>query len=163
LRALPALTLLVLAFSAGCGGGAESIAASRLEADGTATLRLVARDDHQARLSVEIADTREERAVGLSGRPELAPDAGMLFVFQARGAGFWMKDTLIPLSVAFIASCGEIVHIVDMEPLSLQLHNSPVDYAFAIETNQGWYQQNRIAVGDTVELPPELLPDGCTS
>jgi uncharacterized membrane protein (UPF0127 family) len=72
--------------------------------------------------------------------------------------GFWMKDTLIPLSAAFIERCGEIVAIVDMEPQSLQIHNTPREYWFGLETNQGWYGRHTIAVGDSVELPSDLKP-----
>jgi uncharacterized membrane protein (UPF0127 family) len=86
----------------------------------------------------------------------------MLFVIEQRGAGFWMKDTTIPLSVAFIAPCGEIVHIAHMEPLTLQLHSTPLEYRFGLEVNRGWFEAHAIAIGDTVKLPEELRVSGCS-
>src|SRR6185312_3234258 len=66
---------------------------------------------------VEVADTESERARGLMGRTELADDSGMVFVFpQDTTSSFWMKDTLIPLSIAFYDDGGRIVRILDMEP-----------------------------------------------
>ena len=107
-------------------------------------------------LSIEIADTPEERARGLMERESLPQDAGMLFDFQADvQAAFWMRNTLIPLSIAFIDRDGMIVHIEDMEPLTENLHHSPSFYRYAIEVNQGWYEDNGIAKGDTVEVLTE--------
>jgi uncharacterized membrane protein (UPF0127 family) len=104
-------------------------------------------------LSIEIADTSEERAIGLMNRESLAEDAGMLFDFQADvQTGFWMKNTLVPLSIAFIDKDRVIVHIEDMEPQTENLHFSPSLYRYAIEVNQGWYAENDIEVGDRVEL-----------
>ena len=85
----------------------------------------------------------------------------MLFVIPQRGAGFWMKDTLIPLSVAFLGPCGEIVAIADMEPLSPQLHNPDRPYGFGLEVNQGWFSNHGLGVGDKVVLPDGLKPAGC--
>jgi uncharacterized protein len=104
-------------------------------------------------LSIEIADTPDERATGLMNRPSLPEDAGMLFDFGAdTNSGFWMRNTLIPLSIAFINSDGEILHIEDMQPMTEDLHFSPSLYRYAIEVNQRWYADNGIGVGDTVVL-----------
>ena len=67
-------------------------------------------------MPVEVADTQEEREVGLMNRESLPADAGMIFVFEEDTGGFWMKDTLIPLSIAFAAADGTIVSILDMDP-----------------------------------------------
>jgi uncharacterized protein len=123
-------------------------------------LTIVTREGDIVRLEVEIADTQEERSVGLSGRQSLEEDTGMLFV-GLTGAGFWMKDTFVPLSVAFLARCGEIVDIQDMEPLSLDIHNTDEDYEFGLEVAQGWFAQNGIEVGDIVSIPRDHRPDGC--
>ena len=128
---------------------------------GLPSVTLTNRQGQQAVLQVEIADTPPERERGLSMRESLAANAGMLFVIEERGPGFWMKDTLIPLSVAFIDRCGQIVHIAHMEPLSLQIHGTDRDYRFGLEVNRGWFEQNRIAVGDRVILPPAYRPAGC--
>ena len=106
----------------------------------------------------EVADERDERQTGLMGRTELAPDAGMLFVFgRERNLSFWMRNTLIPLSIAYIAADGRIVDIQDMEPLD----DEPPSYAsaepakYALEVNQGFFAERGVEVGGTVEIPQE--------
>ena len=106
-------------------------------------------------LLIEIADTPEMRQRGLMFRDHLAEDQGMLFDFRGEtGTGFWMKDTSIPLSIAFISAQGLILDIQDMLPFSTDLHQSDQPYAFALEVNQGWFERNDIGVGDSVQLPP---------
>jgi uncharacterized protein len=106
-------------------------------------------------LQLEVADTPEERTTGLMFRESLPPDVGMLFDFQGETqAGFWMKNTLIPLSIAFIDSNGVVVHIEDMQPQTENLHTSPTPYRYAIEANQGWYTQHGIQIGDFVQIRP---------
>ncbi len=109
-------------------------------------------------LQVEIADTPEERARGLSGRPELPANQGMLFVIDEYRSGFWMKDTALPLSIAFVSAEGLILDIQDMEPYSLAIHNIQEPYSYALEVNQGWYDRHGIAAGDVVQLPPLSSP-----
>src|SRR4028118_1473787 len=105
-------------------------------------------------VQVEIADTAAEWQTGLMGRTALAQDAGMLFVFdQEQLLSFWMKDTLIPLSIAFIDSQGRIVDIQDMQPLDETSHQSAVPAQYALEVNQGFFGERGIMIGDTVELP----------
>ncbi|XOV81169.1 MAG: DUF192 domain-containing protein [Aestuariibacter sp.] len=106
-------------------------------------------------LNVEYANTFELRAQGLQFRTELCPDCGMLFKFEkARQASMWMKNTLIPLDVAFINNDGEIVNIEAMEPLDLNsvLSKGPVRYA--LEMNQGWFAENGLNAGDRVMSLP---------
>jgi uncharacterized membrane protein (UPF0127 family) len=84
----------------------------------------------------------------------------MLFVWpEDTASGFWMKDTLIPLSIAFIDAGGKIVGIQDMQPLDETLHHSPSPYRYAVEANQGWFAERGIAVGDSVTLPESLAGD----
>lgn len=142
-------------FLASVGSGSEESGIARQP------LTIVTRDGDVARLQVEIAETPEERTAGLSGREEVPADTGMLFVLPERGPGFWMKDTLVPLSVAFLARCGEIVDIMDMEPQSLELHNTDEEYNFGLEVPQGWFEANGIQVGDIVSIPRNHRPDGC--
>ena len=105
-------------------------------------------------VQVQIADTAVELQAGLMGRTALAQDAGMLFVFdQEQLLSFWMKDTLIPLSIAFIDSQGRIVDIQDMQPLDETSHPSAAPAQYALEVNQGFLGERGIMVGDTVELP----------
>jgi hypothetical protein len=97
---------------------------------------------------VEVAKTPEETSNGLMGRKHLGKDEGMLFIFEVEGYhGFWMKNTLIPLSIAFIDKEGRIVKITDMKPLSLQTHAPPRPVLYALEMNKGWFSTNGIKVG----------------
>jgi len=107
-------------------------------------------------VSVEIADSEAERRQGLMGRTALAEDAGMLFVFRfEQPLSFWMRDTLIPLSIAYIDGDGRIIDLQDMEALD----DEPPHYAsaeparYALEVNRGFFDENGVEVGDTVELP----------
>jgi uncharacterized membrane protein (UPF0127 family) len=102
---------------------------------------------------VEVAKTPEETSNGLMGRNRLGKDEGMLFIFEAEDYhGFWMKNTLIPLSIAFIDKDGRIVKITDMKPLSLQTHAPPRPVIYALEMNKGWFSSNGIKAGDIVRF-----------
>ena len=104
-------------------------------------------------IRVEVAKTPEERAQGLMGRKHLADSEGMLFIFEEEDYhSFWMKNTLIPLSIAFIAKEGRIVSITDMKPLTLDSHTPPKRVLYALEMNQGWFSANKIKVGDIVRF-----------
>ena len=104
-------------------------------------------------IQVEVAKTDEERAKGLMGRGSLAKDEGMLFVFEAEGYhGFWMKNTLLPLSIAFIDKEGKIVWITDMTPLTLSAHDPPKPILYALEMNKGWFAANGIKAGDVMRF-----------
>jgi uncharacterized membrane protein (UPF0127 family) len=106
----------------------------------------------QVRISVEVANNPEDRATGLMFRSALEPDQGMLFVFDEAGIyPFYMKNTKIPLSIAFIDKNGIIINIQQMTPLDEQnLHYSAKPFLFSLEVNQGWFLQNGIKEGDTV-------------
>ena len=81
----------------------------------------------------------------------------MLFIFSGdTEAGFWMKDTLIPLSIAFIAADGTILDVQEMEPLSEDKHRPPAPYRYALEVNQGWFEERGFGTGDRVEIPKEV-------
>jgi hypothetical protein len=110
-----------------------------------------------AAVIAELARTAEERQRGLMGRESLADGMGMLFIFPAptRGA-FWMKNTVIPLSIAFIDERAVIVGIADMQPLDETLHYAPAPYRYALEVPQGWFGQVGVAVGHRIRLPPDL-------
>jgi uncharacterized membrane protein (UPF0127 family) len=106
-------------------------------------------------LAVEIADTAEAQAAGLSGRSELEPDAGLLFVFPvAAPIAFWTRDTSIPLSIAFVDDNRKIIDLQDMQPFSDTRHLPPGPIRYAIEANLGFFQRNGIAVGDDVTFDP---------
>ena len=106
----------------------------------------------QISLKAEVADDNAERARGLMGRKELADGEAMLFVFSApQSMNFWMHDTLIALSIAYINGQGVIREIHDMKPLD----ENPVasmfgDLMYALEVPQGWFQRNKILPGDRI-------------
>ncbi len=101
------------------------------------------------RIRAEVADTAGTRMVGLMRRTSLAQNAGMLFVFdEAAIQCMWMKDTLIPLSVAFADEGGTIVNIADMQPRSEQSHCAAKPARYALEMNRGWFAQRGIKPGD---------------
>ncbi len=102
---------------------------------------------------VEVARTPEETSRGLMGRKHLGKDDGMLFIFETEDRhGFWMKNTLIPLSIAFIDKNGKIVWITDMKPLTLDSHVPPQPILYALEMNKGWFSSHGIKVGDVVRF-----------
>jgi uncharacterized membrane protein (UPF0127 family) len=113
-------------------------------------------DGGPVRLSVEVADTSAERERGLMGRTSLRPDDGMVFLFdEPTDARFWMKDTLMPLSIAFWDDAGTIVGIRDMDPCAADpclTYASPAPYVGALEVNQGFFRDHEVTVGDTIEL-----------
>lgn len=102
---------------------------------------------------VEVAKTPEERAKGLMGRKHLSKDGGMLFLFETEDYHkFWMKDTLIPLSIAFINKEDRIVRITEMKPLRLESHGPPKPVLCALEMNKGWFSANGIKAGDMIRF-----------
>lgn len=104
-------------------------------------------------LRVEIADTPELRNQGLMNRKHLPENQGMLFVFDKEAkVSFWMKNTSIPLSLAYIASDGTIRQIVNLEPFSLSPVRSHRYVLYALEVNRDWFAQRDISVGDMVDL-----------
>ena len=106
------------------------------------------------KVHVELAVTMKEQSKGLMFRNKLAPDHGMLFIFpHIRRASFWMKNTRIPLSIAFIKEDGWIAQIEDMEPQSLKTYISDVKVKYALEMEQGWFKKKNIKVGNFVEIP----------
>ncbi len=102
-------------------------------------------------LTVEVADDDAERARGLMFRKSLAEGDGMLFVFQdERVRGFWMKDTQIPLSIAYVDGQGVIVRISDLTPFDTARVTSLYPARYAIEVPQGWFAAKGIEKGDKV-------------
>lgn len=105
----------------------------------------------EADLSAEIAATPAERAVGLSGRRQLEKDSGMLFVFERPlRPQFWMRDTGVPLSIAFIDDDNRVVEMYDMKPYSLRLYRPRKPVRYALEMQRGWFRAKRVAVGARV-------------
>jgi uncharacterized membrane protein (UPF0127 family) len=123
--------------------------ASSVAAQSLTTIELTIKG-HRA--TAEIAATEGARTVGLMHRFSLRPDHGMLFVFDApQPLSFWMKDTYVPLSIAFIGADGQILNIEDMAPQTQRTHASRGPAVFALEMKKGWFAQFGIAAGDRVE------------
>jgi len=99
-------------------------------------------------IHAEVAADFGTRMQGLMYRKSLGPNAGMLFVFdEAAGHCMWMKNTLIPLSVAFIDDAGAIVNIADMEPHSEQSHCAAQPVRYALEMERGWFAKRGLKTG----------------
>jgi len=117
------------------------------------TLAAVSIKVGSAELLAEIARTETERERGLMFRTSLADGKGMLFVFDKEDRlAFWMKNTRIPLSLAYIASDGSIRQIVDLEPFSLASVEAERSVRYALEVPRGWFDRAGVKVGDKVEL-----------
>ena len=102
-------------------------------------------------ITAEIASTPQTRERGLMFRKDLAPNHGMLFVFQSASQQcFWMMNTLIPLSIAFIKDDGAIINIADMKPLSKDNHCSTEPARYALEMEQGWFAKRGITPGKPI-------------
>ncbi|MEM5947819.1 DUF192 domain-containing protein [Spirochaetia bacterium 38H-sp] len=119
---------------------------SCLQEDGLAVI-----DMGKVKIKAEVADTLEERRHGLMGRTELAENRGMLFVFpEVTQPAFWMKDTIIPLSLAFIDNNGVIREIYELEPLSIEPVRSNYPVLYALEVNRGFFKKHGIKPGDKI-------------
>ena len=136
--------------------GSESTRTTPEAASGLRTLTIEASGGESVEVRVEIADEPEEQATGLMNRTALGEDRGMLFCFPSEeDRSFWMKDTLIPLSIAYMDSEGRIVDIQDMKALD----DDPPHYEsaeparYALEVNKGFFDERGVEVGDSAELP----------
>ena len=106
-------------------------------------------------LDVQVAQTPQERQIGLMFRKEMPQHEGMLFVFeQAATQCFWMRNTLIPLTAAFLADDGTIVNLADMKPQSDDSHCSARPVRFVLEMNQGWFARRGIQAGNRLAGGP---------
>jgi uncharacterized membrane protein (UPF0127 family) len=106
---------------------------------------------NEHRIVAELAVTQDQRSLGLMNRFSLQPDRGMLFVFERpEPLAFWMKNTYIPLSIAFIGADGRIVNIEDMKPQTEDSHWSKGPALYALEMKKGWFQERGIGPGAVV-------------
>ncbi len=164
-RALPAFPLAALraatgvpsrarrAVGAWCAGllvGALAIPAGVAQAQEgpQMNLRRVELTAGMHRIDAQVALTPQERQTGLMYRKEMPAHEGMLFVFeQPSQQCFWMKNTLLPLTAAFIADDGTIVNLEDMKPQTLDSHCSAKPVRYVLEMNQGWFAKKGIKAG----------------
>jgi uncharacterized protein len=151
----PALLLLVLLAATGCDDETDPVSGLPR---GTVVIG-TGRD--AVMVDVEIAETYEAKVRGLMGRESLPPGAGMVFLAAATwpkdstDSGFWMKDTLIPLSIAFWDEEGRILTMLDMEPCeseSCPTYDPGVEWTHALEVNQGFFEEHGVELGDPVQL-----------
>jgi len=106
-------------------------------------------------INAELATTPQQREIGLMMRQSMPANDGMLFVFEQPGQQcFWMKNTLIPLSVAFLADDGSVVNIDEMAPQTLDGHCSAKPVRFVLEMNQGWFAKRGIKPGSKLRGAP---------
>lgn len=105
-------------------------------------------------IHAEVAQTDAQRAIGLMHRSSMPQNNGMLFVFeQAAQQCFWMRNTLIPLSIAFIDDAGKVVNIADMQPMNETSHCSTKPVRYALEMNVGWFAKRGIKAGTQLGGP----------
>ena len=106
-------------------------------------------------IQAELAQTPEQRSVGLMHRPSMDAPHGMLFAFeQAATQCFWMKNTLLPLSIAFVADDGTVVNIADMAPQTTESHCSAQPVRYALEMNRGWFAKRGVKPGSRLSGAP---------
>lgn len=151
------VALLVALALAGCSDdGGKAQAEPSPETSFPVATALLDNGQESTLVTVEVAETPEQHEKGLAGRDSLPEDHGMVFVFfEERDAGFWMKDTTIPLSIAFFDAEGTIVDILDMEPCTKDpcpVYMSDEPYMGALEVNQGAFEEWDISEGDHVQL-----------
>ena len=99
-------------------------------------------------IQVQLAQDYDARQIGLMWRKEMPQNEGMLFIFEQVGIQcFWMRNTLLPLTAAFVADDGSIVNLVDMKPMSDDSHCSKKPVRYVLEMNQGWFDKRNIQAG----------------
>ena len=174
MEAMRRLLVLVLVLSsvaivgASCGSGSPASDASAApgapasEISPTASRRpasflsIRTASGRAATLHVDVADDDAERAQGLMGVKELPQDQGMAFVWDEPTSGtFWMKDTPLPLSIAFWDADGKVIALFDMQPCTTEpcpTYGPDEPFIGAVEANLGWFEEHGVAVGDHVEL-----------
>ncbi|MCX7023347.1 MAG: DUF192 domain-containing protein [Spirochaetes bacterium] len=147
-------TIVAAALAVSCARGSQS-AGNRPETAQPRLKEAVLRIG-EVEIAAELAIAPDQQSRGLMFREKLDDGHGMLFVNDRdRRLGFWMKDTKLPLSIAYIDSSGVIREIHDMEPYSLASIDSETSLRYALEVPRGWFGRVGIQVGDRVDLPPE--------
>ena len=133
---------------------AVACASHKLE---TAVLSIARADSTPVEITVEVARTEDEKAQGLMYRKKLPDGEGMIFIYDRdQQMSFWMKNTLIPLSIAFIAADGRIIEIKDMRPLDLSSVKSSRSVRYALETPQGWFERAGVKPGDVINIQNQV-------
>ncbi|MDH6594533.1 uncharacterized membrane protein (UPF0127 family) [Variovorax sp. TBS-050B] len=111
------------------------------------------------KIDAQVAQTPRQREIGLMFRKEMPQAEGMIFVFEQPATQcFWMRNTLLPLTAAFVADDGRIVNLVDMQPMTENSHCSEEPVRYVLEMNQGWFAKKNIKKG--AKLGGELFAAG---
>jgi uncharacterized membrane protein (UPF0127 family) len=106
-------------------------------------------------IDAQLAQTPDQRTIGLMFRKDMPQHEGMLFVFeQPSGLCFWMKNTLLPLTAAFVTDEGVIVNLADMKPQTTDAHCAAKPVRYVLEMNQGWFAKRGIKAGSKLGGPP---------
>ncbi|MGM9491279.1 DUF192 domain-containing protein [Ideonella sp. YS5] len=147
--ARPALTSLLSLALAALAGAASAQGTGEPQQLSTVTLHAGMHN-----IVAQVAKTPEQRQIGLMYRKQMAGHEGMIFVFDSPATQcFWMRNTLIPLSAAFVAEDGSIVNIEDMKPMSDESHCSKKPVRYVLEMNQGWFAKTGLKSGDKLTGP----------
>lgn len=102
-------------------------------------------------ITAQVANTHQQRAIGLMWRKDMPPNEGMIFIFEhPQRQCFWMQNTFLPLTAAFIDDDGTIVNLADMQALSTESHCSERPVRFVLEMHQGWFAQRGIVAGQRI-------------
>jgi uncharacterized membrane protein (UPF0127 family) len=151
--ALPLVLLSLMAITSGCGDDDDEAASPATEGASVT----ISQGDLSERVRIEIAATYNQRQQGLMFRQEMAEDAGMLFVFaQDVRTGFWMKNTYLPLDIAYIGADGRVQEVRQAKPLDETVLTPGAPYRYVIELNQGWFERHNMGIGARVTLPDNL-------
>lgn len=143
-------------FLATCVGAIATLSSCLAFAAEPARLPVISLTAGMHVIKAEVAATDAQRNQGLMFRESLGPNEGMVFLFHApAGVCMWMKNTLLPLSVAFIGRDGHIVNIEDMKPQSLDSHCAKEPVYYALEMEKGWFKQRNIKPGARIGGLPE--------
>lgn len=156
-----ALALLAAVLFAACGddGASEPQPPSSARGLPAVSLTVSGEGGRRAALVVEVAATQASRERGLMFRDSLAEGRGMLFLFAMdQAGGFWMKDTRIPLTIAYLDSDGGVLELRDGVPFDTVALLPQQPYRYALEVNRGWFERHGLGPGDRVDLP-HGLPD----
>ena len=162
-----ALLIFLVALVGGCGGGGGDDGENAKPAETAtttpappaferATAVIATKRGERVEVDVEVAETQPQREFGLMYRPSLPARAGMVFLFERdMTGGFWMKNTLIPLSIAFFDRKGRILRIMDMEPCRADpcpVYDPGLSYRGALEVNRGAFRRWGVSRGDVVAV-----------
>ena len=135
-------------FMAACLAAGATTASAQPQGDPQMHLRRVELTAGIHRIDAQVAASERERAIGLMFRKEMPQQEGMIFVFEVPAVQcFWMRNTLLPLTAAFVADDGTIVNLADMKPMTEDSHCSTRPVRYVLEMNQGWFAKRGIQAG----------------